>query len=304
MTNMRKAAEFESAFAWAGGPLKPKSQFAFSYAHDGQSLFRRTLIRGVEVLSGARTFERLYREWRSAPRDPQTPIFASALATLGISADLDAQAAGGIPQTGGVLVIANHPFGIIDGLLVGHLATLGRSDVKLMVHSLLAQPPEVQDAVLPVDFGGTCDARRTSALTRSRAVEWLDKGHVLVIFPAGGISTSPKPWSRRAADPAWHPFVARLASRPGVKTVPIFVHGQNSRLFQVLSHVSFPLRIALVFRETRRLLNRPVKVAMGPAMDCAVMPRALIVDHLRAVTLSLGGADPKAAYVFPKRFRF
>lgn len=146
--------------------------------------------------------------------------------------------------------------------------------------------------------------RRVSALTRGRAVKWLDQGHVLVIFPAGGISTSPRPWSRKAADPAWHPFVARLASRPGVKTVPIFVHGQNSRLFQVLSHFSYPLRIAMIFHETRRRLNRPVNVAIGRAMDCAAMERDRIVQHLREATLSPGGADPKAEYVFPGWFKF
>ncbi len=300
MSEMSRAAAFDTTQA---EPTGPATQMAFSYSHPGQSRFRRKLIRGVEVLSGARTFERLYRQWQ-ATRAPQETIFASALAALGVEAAFVTGGPGVIPAQGGVLVVANHPFGIIDGLLIAHLASLGRSDVKLMVHSLLAQPPEVKEALLPVDFGGTGAARRVSALTRKQAVDWLDEGHVLVIFPAGGISTVPKPWSRKAAESAWHPFVARLAERPGVKTVPVYVHGQNSRLFQVLSHVSYPLRIAMIFRETKRRLNRPVQVAMGAAMDCAVMERGQIVEHLRAVTLALGGADPRAEFVFPKRFKF
>ena len=60
----------------------------------------------------------------------------------------------------------------------------------------------------------------------------------------------------------------------------------------------------MIFRETKRRLNRPVQVAMGTAMDCAVMERGQIVEHLRAVTLALGGADPRAEFVFPKRFKF
>lgn len=304
MTKLINSSDFDAAFAEIGLPELGKGDIAFSYSHPGQSRFRRSLIRGVEVLSGSKTFERLYNEWKAVPRDPQETIFKSAVQTLGVEAAFVSGEENAIPATGGVLVVANHPFGIIDGLLIGHLASLGRSDVKLMVHSLLAQPPEVKDSLLPVDFGGTSESRRVSALTRKQAVDWLDQGHVLVIFPAGGISTSPKPWSRKAADPAWHPFVARLASRPGVKTVPIFLHGQNSRLFQVLSHFSYPLRIAMIFRETKRRLNRPVKVAMGAAIDCAVMERDQIVDHLRRVTFAMGGADPKAEYVFPKRFKF
>ena len=303
MTKISDPSEFETAFDLAQGPDAAKD-LAFTYSHAGQSRLRRGLIRGVEVLSGSKTFERLYTGWKSQPRAEGDPIFASAVAALGVHPAFTLGGPGSIPATGGVLVVANHPFGIIDGLLIGHLASLGRSDVKLMVHSLLAQPPEVKGSLLPVDFGGTSESRRVSALTRKQAVDWLDQGHVLVIFPAGGISTAPKPWSRRAADPAWHPFVARLACRPGVRTVPVFVHGQNSRLFQVLSHVSYPLRIALIFRETKRRLNRPVKVAVGPAIDCAVMERDHIVDHLREVTLSMGGMDPKAKYEFPKRFKF
>lgn len=304
MTTFSDPAEFDAQFAFVVQPERKSGPMAFSYSHPGQSRFRRSLIRGVEVLSGSKTFERLYKDWKTLPRAQGESIFASAVDALGVQPTFLAGGPGFIPKTGGVLVVANHPFGIIDGLLIGHLASLGRSDVKLMVHSLLAQPPEAKDSLLPVDFGGTSGARRVSALTRKQAVDWLDDGHVLVIFPAGGIATTPRPWSIKAADPAWHPFLARLACRPGVRTVPVFVHGQNSRLFQIVSHVSYPLRVAMIFRETRRRLNRPVKVAVGRAIDCSVMERLHIVDHLREVTLSMGGVDPKPQYVFPKRFKF
>lgn len=306
MTKMGDALEFEVSESEIpfSVPLAGPPAMAFSYSHPGQSRFRRSLIRGVEVVSGARQFERLYARWQVQRHLGGAPIFASAVAALGVNADIVQGDPREIPATGGVLVVANHPYGIIDGLLIGHLASLGRNDVKLMVHSLLAQPPEAKEALLPVDFGGTALSRRTSALTRKQAVDWLDQGHVLVIFPAGGIATSPKPWSRRAADPAWHPFVARLAGRAGVKTVPIYVHGQNSRLFQLLSHVSYPLRLAMIFHETKRRLNRPVRVSMGRAQDCAAMERDQIPGHLRAQTLALGGADPRVEFRYPKWFRF
>ena len=301
MTRPALSSEFDREAADLVSAAEP---LVFTYSHQGQSRFRRSLIRGAEMLSGSKTFERLYTTWKAAPRQPGDTIFTSAIAALGVEAAFVSGNPDAIPTNGGVLVVANHPFGIIDGLLIGHLASLGRQDVKLMVHSLLAQPPEAKEALLPVDFGGTADSRRVSALTRKQAVDWLDDGHVLVLFPGGGISTTPKPWSRKAADLAWHPVVARLASRPGVKTVPIFLHGQNSRLFQVLSHISYPLRTAMIFRETKKRMNRPVRVAMGPAIDCSQMERGSIAEHLRGVTLSMGGADPRAEYVFPKRFKF
>lgn len=275
----------------------------FSYSHPGQSRFRRGLIRGVERISGSRRFQRLYEEWRAEPKAGQG-LFTSSIAKLGVrerlvSGDLD-----NIPATGGVLVVANHPYGIIDGLLLGHLVSQRRRDAKLMVHSLLAQPQEAADVLLPVDFGGTADARRTSAETRRAAKDWLDAGHVLIIFPAGGISTAPTPFARKAADPAWHPFIARLAQRPGVKTVPIFLHGQNSRLFQLVSHFSYPLRIALIFNETRRKMGRSVNVAVGRALDCTTWDRSTIVSRLRAACFALGGEDGSREYQYPKTFKF
>lgn len=275
----------------------------FTYSHKGQSRLRRGLIRSIEMISGSRRFERLYNEWRTEPKGRQS-LFSSSIAKLGVKERLVAGNLDSIPATGGVLIVANHPYGIIDGLLLGHLVSQRRQDAKLMVHSLLAQPAEAKDILLPVDFGGTSEARRTSAETRRAAQDWLDDGHVLIIFPAGGISTAPHPLAREAADPAWHPFIARLAQRPGVKTVPIFLHGQNSRLFQLVSHVSYPLRIALIFNETRRKMGRDVKVAVGPGLDCTTWDRNTVTTRLRAICFGLGGEDADREYRYPKKFKF
>jgi putative hemolysin len=275
----------------------------FTYSHKGQSRLRRGLIRGIEMASGSRRFEKLYNEWRAEPHHGES-VFSSSIAKLGVREDLVSGDLDNIPTTGGVLVVANHPYGIIDGLLLGHLISQRRQDVKLMVHSLLAQPAEARDILLPVDFGGTAEARRTTAETRRAAQDWLDAGHVLIIFPAGGISTAPTPLAKDAADPAWHPFIARLAQRPGVKTLPIFLHGQNSRLFQMVSHFSYPLRIALIFNETRSKMGRAVKVAVGDALDCSAWDRNTIVPRLREICFGLGGADASREYKYPKKFRF
>ena len=162
-----------------------------------------------------------------------------------------------------MLFVANHPFGVVDGLAMGHLATHVRADTLIMTHSLLCQPPEARDYLLPVDFGGTEEAQATTMATRRRAVNWLNLGHALVVFPGGSVATSQRPFRGPAVEYAWHPFVGKLARLPGVTVVPVYFHGQNSRAFQILSHTNYALRIALLFRESVRRMGTSVKVSVG-----------------------------------------
>lgn len=279
----------------------------FTYSTPGMAWPRRTLIRAVERLSGRAGFERLYRDWQKKPRDPAVSVFTQAITALGLKADVTAEDLAKIPAEGPLLVVSNHPFGIVDGLFIGHLIATVRQDVKLICHSLLCQPREAQDILLPIDFGPGPEARRVSAETRRRAVEWLDQGHVLIIFPAGGVATSVTPFAPTAGDFEWHPFVARLARRSGVKTLALYVAGRNSRLFQVVSHLSYPLRVALIFFETRRRLHRPVTVRVAEPVDCADMGKGDVVAWLRARCFAMaepGGPQASEVFIFPDRITF
>ena len=279
----------------------------FTYATPDQPWARRTLIRLVERLSGRTRFERIYRNWQQRPQDANETVFTSAIKELGVRYDVSAGDFAHIPAKGPLLVVANHPYGIVDGLLIGHLISTRRADIKLICHSLLCQPPEARDVLLPIDFGPGAEARRTSAETRRRAVEWLDQGHVLIIFPAGGVATSVKPLRGAAADFAWHPFIARLARRTGVQTLAMYVHGQNSRLFHVMSHISYPLRVALIFHETKRVLRRVVKVDIAAPVEMAVGEKEDVVAALRQRAYAMGPAGAATAadvFDFPPHIVF
>lgn len=300
----------EAPPAFDRGPISPAVRF--SYSHPGQSLFRRSLIRAVEMATGQPLLKRLYLDWVLCDKRPGEPVFDAALRKLRIRPKVvqGAENLARLPQSGGLLLVANHPFGVLDGLTLGHLGIRLRGNVHILTNSLLCRVPEVDPYLLPVDFSGTSEARRLTGETRRRAAELLAQGQVVAIFPAGGVATANRPLTGRAVDAPWHPFVGRLATVPGTTVLPVHVAGQNSRLFQIASHTSYPLRVALIFHETCRRMGRPVDLTIGaPVMAAELrrLPRDQVALELRRRTMALAQpalADPDEHYVWPRHIRW
>ena len=278
----------------------------FTYSHPGQTTFRRGLIRMVERLSGQPMLRNLYLDWSANPRRDET-VFDAALRLLRIAPQCKWHTPkAAIPQSGGLLLIANHPYGIVDGLALGQLGMQLRGNVQIMTNSVLCQPRELTPHLLPVDFSGTAQARKASGQSRRLAVELLTQGKVVAIFPGGGIATANAPLHGPAHDSEWHSFLGRLATIPGVTTLPVHFTGQNSRLFQIASHLSYPLRIALIFHETRRLMNTALQMSVGApiaADDLSRMDRADVATYLRRQTMRMGDR-PDEVFVWPSHVRW
>jgi putative hemolysin len=290
-------------------PLPPQVQF--TYSHPDQSLFRRALIRAVEQASGQPKLQRLYTDWAACGKRPGESVFDAALRLLDLQPRIDTpETLRNVPKQGGLLIVANHPFGIVDGLAIGQLAMRLRGNVRILTNSLLCRVPEVDPHLLPVDFANTPQARRLTADTRRRAADLLAQGKIVVVFPAGGVATANRPLQGRAVDSPWHPFIGRLATLPDTTTLPVHVGGQNSRLFQIASHLSYPLRVALIFHETRRRMGRPVTLRLGTpiaAETLQALDRSAIATDLRRRTMALadpGLTDPDEVFTWPSHIRW
>ena len=270
----------------------------FSYADPTYSALKRRLIRLVEVATGQRTLKRLYLEGRRHPVAGES-FFQSAVRRLGLDVRYDARALAAAPRTGPLVVVANHPYGVLDGIVVSWLVETIRSDFLVLTNAVLLRAPELQPFLLPVDFSGTDEALRTNLTSRATARAHLDKGGCVVVFPAGGVSTAPDRLGRRpAVDAPWQPFVAQLIQRGAAPVLPICFMGQNSRLFQIASHLSQTLRIALIFREVKNRMGTPMPVAIGPVISNAALrafkDRQALADHLRERTYALAASlSPK-----------
>ncbi len=271
----------------------------FSYASPDDPRLKRMLIRLIETFTGQPRLKRMYLDNRANPIQGET-FFAAAIRYLRLHVDFDMARLHEIPKDGPLVIVANHPFGVIDGLVISHLASMVRGEFKVLTNAVLTQAPEIEDYLLPVNFDETREALATNIATRKISRDLLNAGGTIVIFPGGTVSTSPRPFGR-AVDPLWQPFTAQLVQRSRATVVPMFFEGQNGRLFQVASHFSRTLRLSLLFREVHERIGSRIAVRIGRPIRyeelAHLKDRVAFADELRKRTYALG-AHPLPSRVY------
>ncbi len=266
-----------------------------AYVDPAMSALQRAAVRMVELIGGQRKLKAVYDGFRADGGTAET-FWDEMMRRTGITLRFDDAAMRAIPRTGPLLIVANHPYGLVDGFGLCWLASKIRPDFRLLINSVLVQTPETRDYFLPLDFAGTAEATATNVRSRAEARRYLDDGGMVLVFPAGAISTSPDPLGRRPAmDGPWQPFIGQLLQRARCPVVPVYFHGQNSRIFQIASHRSQTIRLALMAGEIRRRFGTPLDLTIGAAIDYAefdgISSRADLAAELCRRTYALGGID-------------
>lgn len=261
-----------------------------SYAHGARTRAGRALIRSIENVTGRPRLIKMalgYDEEVERGRD----FWEVMQERYRLEIDATAADLAQIPRKGPLVVVANHPFGILDGLAMGRLLSMSRPHFKIMAHKIFHRARDLENVILPVSFDETREAMRENLATRRTAHEYLSQGGCIGIFPGGTVSTSSKLWNR-AMDPAWKTFTAKMIQRAKPQVVPVFFEGQNSRFFQIVSHLNQTLRYALLINEFGDRVGRAVKVRIGAPLPQSELelfrgdPRGLM-DHLREATYRL-----------------
>ena len=268
----------------------------FSYADPADPRLKRLFIRLIERLTGQPYLKWLYEENKAHPVKGES-FWSAAIRKLELNLVFNEDEVAKWPKTGPLVVVANHPFGVLDGLVICEIVSRVRDDFRVLTNAVLLRAEEVKEFLLPVDFAETDEALKTNLRTRAEAKSFLMKGGCLVVFPAGGVSTTPTIWHKRAIDTEWKNFAARLISQAKATVAPVYFPGQNSRLFQLASHVSMTLRLSLLFKEVHDRIGTDINVRIGELIPyerlAGINDRQSVMDVLKNITYSLGGAVPE-----------
>ncbi|NVK34010.1 MAG: lysophospholipid acyltransferase family protein [Rhodobacteraceae bacterium] len=252
---------------------------------------KRCLIRVVETLSGRQQLLDLYEIWKHTFVGSSPNIWSDLLAMINLNVSV---AEGEWPPrdlpAGPLVMIANHPYGIGDGLAILSLAeSLGRP-FKILINNELLKMPEVRPYSLPVDFEETKDALKTNMETRKEALRLLAEGTTIIVFPGGGVATATKPFGR-AQELPWKTFTAKMIRSSKATVLPIYFDGQNSWLFHLVSRFSLTLRLSLYVREFRRILGSVITARAGAPITFETMSQfsdqKQIMDFLQSEVMRM-----------------
>lgn len=282
-----------------------------TYSNTGP-IYNRAFITCLEYLNGRLRMEKEYRdtlkkfEKMEEVGDP-TPYFDVALDQIDITYKAVQGDIKNIPKKGPLIVLANHPFGIVDGLITGSIVHKQRQDLRILANHALQKAEPMQKWLIPLDDAGTKAAEAANRPAIIKAMRYLHKGGCLCIFPAGRVAR-PSRWGTQIDDYQWQEFAARmiLSARKidiDLNVVPIFFDGQNSSLFHFSHIIRFmAMRRALIVSEALKKQGQTISVHIGQPHSVNDLPDAPsakeLTDILRKMVFDL---QPAPAY-FPKSY--
>ena len=268
-----------------------KSNIVFTFATAEVNFIGQLFIKITELFTGKLKLKKLYDEYISENRPPEF-FWDDAVDKLKFNLITYFQDGSYIPTTGKLIVIANHAFGVADGLSICSMISKVRQDYKMVTHKVLRQADAVKDKILPIDFNVNKDALLTNINTRKEAEAVLQNEGVLILFPSGRIATKHnlKKFTK-ADDGEWKQWVSKLILKTKSPVLPIYFDGQNSQLYHIANKIGQTFRYSLCMYELKRKIGDEIYMYFGSLIPYENLSKIgdikEITLYLRSVTYSL-----------------
>lgn len=194
-------------------------------------------------------------------------FWESALEGFDLQLEIDPAELANIPTDGPLVLASNHPFGPIDGFVLGGLIERVRGDMKMLgIKDSAELMPDLASRFIPVDLNGDEKSKRENATALKNVFKHVRGGGCLGIFPSGRVMEYD---FRRLStyDPEWHPNVAAIARKAKATVVPVWIEGRNSLFYHIMGTLISPTRLPLMVRELGVRKNRKIKVRIGKAIQ-------------------------------------
>ena len=263
-----------------------------SYAGTFTNPLKVFAIRAIEWTTAKVKLLQMIRSFEKSGAPVGVTFWSKAVAHMGIRIDTPPEEIARIPKTGAVVVVANHPHGLVDGMIMAELVSRVRSDFRILTRSLLTGIPEIEEFMIPVPFPHEENSRELGLQMRDLTMAHLAEGGVVILFPAGKVACS-ETWFGPAIEAEWNVFTHKMITKSGAVILPIHFTGQNSRAYQIANKLAATLRQGLLLYEIRRALFKPQRPHVGMPISAEELdkwkgnPRGFLA-WLREHTLSLG----------------
>nr|WP_251134288.1 lysophospholipid acyltransferase family protein [Falsiruegeria litorea] len=265
-----------------------------TYANSFDDVWTSTLIKIVEWCTGKLTILRMVKKFEKINEQHRGQKFwRGALNVMGVDLLTPEEQIARIPKDGPVVVVANHPHGMVDGMIFADLIGRVRQDYRILTRSVLTGLDEAATSfMIPVPFPHDPEAQAKMMEMRAKTMTHLKEGGVVALFPSGVVMSSDSMFGP-AIEQEWNVFTAKMIRRSGATVVPIFFPGCNSRWYQIANRVSPILRQGLLLHEIVRSCNKPQAPVIGEPISDQDMkllekdPRGFMA-WLRNHTLALG----------------
>jgi putative hemolysin len=249
-------------------------------------------IRAIEWLTAKVKLLSMIRSFEKSGAPIGVAFWSKAIRHMGIRIDTPPEEIARIPKTGPVVVVANHPHGLVDGMIMCEMVSRVRGDFRILTRSLLTGIPEVAEFMIPVPFPHEPDARQLGLEMRELTMAHLKNDGVVIVFPAGKVACSDTLFGP-AIEAEWNVFTHKMIRGSGALILPIHFTGQNSRAYQIANKVAATVRQGLLLYEIKRALFKPQRPHIGEPIPASELdkwpgnPRGFLA-WLRDHTLSLG----------------
>ena len=243
------------------------NNISFTFANSEVNKLSQNFIKFVELLTGKLTLKKLYDQYLSENNPPEN-FWDDALKKLQINLTPHYHSSKKIIQKGRLIVVANHAFGVADGVSLCSIISKVRQDYKMITHKVLQQAQAVKKKILPIDFSLTREAIINNIKSRKLAEDHLKNEGLIVIFPSGKIATKSKLSKKtKVDDGAWKQFTSKLALRNHSSILPMFFEGQNSQFFHIANKLGQTFRYSLMMYELKRKISQTIDLHIGETIS-------------------------------------
>jgi putative hemolysin len=223
----------------------------------------------LDRLMGFPEFNAIYAELPVCKAVDFSRTFLDAMQIRVTFAGLDPDV---IPSTGPLIVVANHSFGFVEGLALDTLLLARRPDVTFLSVYVFAAIPELRERWIFVDPDRRSRNRNLNREGVRRSFEWVARGGVLAVFPAGRVARFS--WRHmRTAEQPWSSRIAAVARETQTKVLPVYFHGHNGWFFQLVGMLHPGLQHLLFVREITNKRGRTLRATIGPLIEPAELVR-------------------------------